>query len=101
MPRQTAVRGCLLIKIEQISVSINNLVVLEFYREIGEDDDVPEKLELSFRLDGKPVELRLERSDSIPADLPVIIGSDNQHTYWRRKPGSVSSHLVYFIDLRH
>ena len=69
-------------------------VFAEFYREIGDEADVPDKLELSFRLDDKPVQLRLERSDSIPADPPVIVSQDHRRSYWSRKPGSVNDFML-------
>jgi len=75
------------------------LVLVEFYRAAGDEADVPDKLELSFRVGDKPVQLRLERSDSIPTNTPVIVARDNRHTYWSRKPGSVNASLLFIIHL--
>jgi len=72
------------------------LVVVEFYDAVGDDADVPDTLELNFRVDDKPVRLRLDRSDSIPADPPVIVSRDNRRTYWSTKPGSVNSSSVLY-----
>jgi len=80
-------------------MQILSFVFAEFYRSIGDEDDVPDKLDLSFSVDDKPVQLKLERSDSIPADFPVIISRDNRLTYWPRKPGSVSNCLSSITDL--
>jgi len=65
-------------------------IFAEFYRAIDDEAEVPDKLELSFRLNDKPVQLRLERSDSIPANPPVIVARDGHHTYWSSKQASVS-----------
>ena len=72
---------------------------IEFYHAADDEADVPDKLELSFKLDGKPVQLKLERSQSIPDNPPVIVARDNQLTYWARKPGSVYFSLSFSVYL--
>ena len=59
---------------------------------------MPDTLKLNFTLDGKPVEMSLERSDSIPADPPVIVSRNNRRTYWTRQPGSVNAASLLIIS---
>jgi len=60
----------------------------ELYRDV--ETGVPDKLELNFTLHDRPVQLILERSDSIPSKPPVIVAQNHRRTYWTREPGSVS-----------
>ena len=60
----------------------------ESYRD--DDADVPDTLKMSFTLDGKPVRMSLQRSDSIPANPPLIISHHRRQSYWSRRPGTVS-----------
>jgi len=59
-----------------------------------------DKLELSLSVDNKPVLLRLERSNSVPAELPVITSTrNNRLTYWSHSPRSVSAFLFSFASV--
>jgi len=76
----------------------------EFYRSaVDEAVEMPaDKLELSLSVDNKPVQLRLDRSNSIPADLPVILSTrNNRLTYWTDNLRAVSVACISSYSVCH